>query len=306
MQPTIAVLLDETISEREYPRFRVAHLARRWEKMGFAVRVTRSLGELRDADLVVPQIDRSVLPRKVRKVLAEHPRVVNRRVSEIRRTSFSENLVSGEDAYEGPVLVKTNANCGGIPERKAARRLPLPRRVAFGAGAFLRAARRTVRARSLSPLARTELLMPRRYPVYPKPAAVPPEVFRNPSLVVEKFLPERDGADYVLRSYAFFGPDGFAVRSKGPHRIVKGASGHAPEFVEPHPDVVAVRERLGFDYGKFDYTVHDGEAVVFDVNWTPTFGRVFPEDMRESMADRLARGIRAWFPEACGTLAPGR
>ena len=292
------MLLDETITDRDYATYRISYMARRWERMGFTVRVTRELDGLLDADLVIPHLDRSVVPRRVRRVLAGREHVVNRRVTEIRRTSFSANLLTRSTAFDGPVLVKTNANYGGKPERNAVAMLPLPRRLTSRAGSFLRAARRTVRARSFSPLARTEFLEPRAYPIYPSLGEVPPEVFRNESLVVEKFLPERDGSDYVLRSYSFFGSEGFAVKTTGPSPIVKGATGSAPEFVEPDPAMVAARARLGFDFGKFDYTIHDGVAVLFDVNWTQTFGPVFPEEMRERMADRLADGLRRWFPDA--------
>ena len=27
----------------------------------------------------------------------------------------------------------------------------------------------------------------------------------------------------------------------------------------------------GFDFGKFDYVIHEGRAIVFDVNKTPSF-----------------------------------
>ena len=37
------------------------------------------------------------------------------------------------------------------------------------------------------------------------------------------------------------------------------------------PDEVrAVRRRHGLDFGKIDFVLHDGKAMVFDVNKTPT------------------------------------
>ena len=36
-------------------------------------------------------------------------------------------------------------------------------------------------------------------------------------------------------------------------------------------ELVALRQRLGFDFGKFGYLVYDDRAIVFDVNKTPSF-----------------------------------
>ena len=40
------------------------------------------------------------------------------------------------------------------------------------------------------------------------------------------------------------------------------------EEVEPHQEIVKWREAMKFDYGKFDYVVHDGKAVLLDANKT--------------------------------------
>ena len=40
------------------------------------------------------------------------------------------------------------------------------------------------------------------------------------------------------------------------------------EPIDPHPDMLKVRQRLGVDYGKIDYCMHDGVPVLLDVNKT--------------------------------------
>lgn len=39
---------------------------------------------------------------------------------------------------------------------------------------------------------------------------------------------------------------------------------------EPPPAIRTRREEFRFDFGKFDYVMRDGEAVLFDANKTPT------------------------------------
>ena len=53
-------------------------------------------------------------------------------------------------------------------------------------------------------------------------------------------------------------------------------------------------ERLGFDYGKFDFAIHEGVPVLFDVNRTPTL----PENLTEALVKAnidLARGLDAFL-----------
>jgi hypothetical protein len=58
----------------------------------------------------------------------------------------------------------------------------------------------------------------------------------------------------------------------------------------PVPDFLrAERERLGFDYGKFDFVIHDGQAVLLDANKTPGPPPSSPDAMERNA--RLAGGI---------------
>ena len=64
------------------------------------------------------------------------------------------------------------------------------------------------------------------------------------------------------------------------------------EEVDVPPELQAWRERLGFDYGKFDYVVRDGVPILIDANRTPGAPdghRTNPEIIRSM--DRLATGI---------------
>ena len=52
-----------------------------------------------------------------------------------------------------------------------------------------------------------------------------------------------------------------AARLTAPPPIVTGAPARAITPIAPHPEIVALRHRLGFDYGKFDYVMHEGRST---------------------------------------------
>ena len=102
---------------------------------------------------------------------------------------------------------------------------------------------------------------------------------------------------YYLRSYAFFGNKAISVRSKSESPVVKGSCGFDLEIVAESADVVALRHELGFDFGKFDYVIHNGDAVLLDINSTPIFGKVFSPEVKLKVVSTLAEGISQWFPD---------
>jgi hypothetical protein len=55
----------------------------------------------------------------------------------------------------------------------------------------------------------------------------------------------------------------------------------------------AERARLGFDYGKFDFVVVDGEAVLLDANRTPSAPP--PSAAMDRSNAHLAGGLDAWL-----------
>jgi hypothetical protein len=119
---------------------------------------------------------------------------------------------------------------------------------------------------------------------------VPAEVWQDRQLVVEKFLPERDPRGFALRTWCFMGSRETCSRCVSAEPVVKGASVIARELVSV-PDVLRqARARLGFDYGKFDFVIHDGKPVLFDANFTPTVPENLSEELARS-AKELAQGL---------------
>jgi hypothetical protein len=294
---TIAVLFHETTTPNEMPNYRAWHLATVWKEWGMDVLLLRGARGPIDADLLLPQVDLSVVPQRCRCFQNSKSVVLNRNVLDIRKTSFSRNLVSLQDEYNGPVIVKTNANSGGKPENLVLRRLPSHERRVFLAREFLRILTQFSQTGSLERLAYAKTLYSDNYPIYPSKHQVPRGVFKNPYLVVEKFLPEKEGDFYHIRSYVFLGSEGLALRFKSESPVVKGLTVTALEFVPVDESMVAAREALGFDYGKFDYVVHNGDSVLLDINPTPFLGTAYPPDVQQRVVAQLAKGISKWFSD---------
>ena len=287
---TVAVLFHESTPPSRFRTYRIWHVAEYWTRWGIDVRFVQGPSADVSADLLIPHIDLSVIPDEYLPLLDRAKMVMNRRIVDIRKTAFSRNLVTPDDDYDGPVIVKTNCNYAGHPERHAFGKPPLSRRVAA-------ALRQLARTHSLSKLAYTDALNPNAYPIYPSKRRLPRGVFENPNLVVERFVPEMDGSYYYIRGHYFLGSVDFAMGMRSKCPVIKGANATDLEYVPVDESIIAARHEMGFDCGKFDYVIHDGEAVLLDVNQTPTFGRVFTTEHREEIAARLARGITAWFPD---------
>jgi hypothetical protein len=136
------------------------------------------------------------------------------------------------------------------------------------------------------------------YRVYAETHLVPSGVWHNPNLIVERFLAERDGSDYCCRHWLFFGRQEVHKRTLSPRPVVKiGAAredrlSSIERIADPIPkELRTIRERMGFDYGKFDYGIVDGKVLLYDVNRTPG-ASADPRNHTETI-DVLSEGLRA-------------
>ena len=107
--------------------------------------------------------------------------------------------------------------------------------------------------------------------------------------MVERFQPEIENGNYVLRVWLFLGDKDYNIKMYSREPIVKAGNIIGREIVESVPDALRkIRTTLGIDFGKFDYVMVDGEAVLFDVNKTPT--TTAKEQPSENLM-RVATGI---------------
>jgi hypothetical protein len=278
VKPRIVIICHERDRDLTPRRvYVIQYLADLWRDDGLEVEFAYGVRTFVPADVAVLHVDLSVVPERYRQFASRYPVVVNGRVLDIRKRVVSRNLVRPGDGYDGPVIVKSDLNCAGQPERRRAR-FPRLRR-------FLERRRRP-----------HAMQQPEDYRVYPEAAAVPRAYFDDPAFVVERFLPETDGEHYAIRFYEFLGDRATGIRLTAREPIVRGANCVGVEEDEPHPDIVAARHELGFDYGKFDYVVHDGRAILLDANKTTGAGSLSSVSP-ETLARRRyrAEGIRSFL-----------
>jgi hypothetical protein len=232
----------------DFSQYSMPILCRLWREAGHRVTIVRGLAELPKADLAILHVNLSVVPDEYREAAASYKRVVNGRALDIRKRNVSRNLLNRGDEWAGEVIVKADLNFGGVPEWRVANPDLPP---------------------SAAPV---ELLT---YLICDTINHVPEAVWSDPRLVVERFLPERDADGYCwLRTWVFLGDRGRCRRGRSKSEVIKGWEiiDTDPELLEVPEPIRAERERLGVDYGKFDFVLHEGTPVLFDANKTPGIG----------------------------------
>ncbi len=289
---SIAVLMHPRQLDAERLHYRIWPIIANWRAMGVRVDVIYGVRgherELMAADVLVPHVDCSWLDDRTWELLQRHPRVINRRVRDIRKMAVSAQLVQRGDAWDGPVIVKTAGNCGGLSDHRFSRE--------HGPSVLDRVRHRlTFHARRepwLMGFAKTLT----RYYLFGHRREVPGAVWGNQSLVVEKFLPERDEAgNFVMRMWITMGDAGVGRILRGSDPYVKNVNAALEEFSAPPASVEAWRRSFGLDYGKIDFVMHGGEAVIIDANTTPTVSGDAWSEKYVRQCEPLARaGLFLW------------
>ncbi len=273
MKKRIALLFHKKNNKYHPPLFAITHLARFWAEEGHHVFFVFGTGEKYiPADLAILHIDLSVVPEEYIEYAKQYPIVLNKKVRDIRKSTFSKNLVGPDTPYSGKVIVKSDLNAAGVQE------------------SFYYNLNESGR----EPFFKTAS----DYKVFDNPGSVPPHFFANEDIVVEKFLPEMEKDLYVVRSYLFLGNKSTSIKLMSKHPIVKSGNTVAFEKIDPHPEIIELREKLNFDYGKFDYVIHNDRVILLDVNKTTGAPRNIPSTP-EMIVERRQRaaGIYAYFSD---------
>lgn len=267
---TIAVLAHAGDGFWEEPRL-VHLMMAQWKKMGMKIELVTDPDDVILANLALLHVSLSVVPEAYRRLAGRYPRTLNGATVDIRKRRFSRLLVDREDPHIGPLIVKTDWNAGGWREIRGS------------------AWSRTGIEAAL-PWRMRRFIPPEEYPVYESADLVPRGVWSNPNLVVERFVAERQGSRYLCRHWLFLGSREVCRRTVSPDPVVK-FRGVMERTSDPVPeDLRRIRDELGFDYGKFDYGIVDGEVVLYDVNRTP--GAVADPRVHADTIETLAPGIR--------------
>ncbi|HJX31633.1 MAG TPA: hypothetical protein VJ624_07265 [Thermodesulfobacteriota bacterium] len=283
----IAVLThvnDNFVSGHYLLRF----LVEAWKNDGVGIRILRGIEHFEPADGLILHPDLTIVPDDYLAFCRRYPLVINGGARDISKRKISSSLVNQKDSYCGPVIVKSNFNHGGKSERKKMSRWGPLYWALSSSTKWL-------------PWSWTGRLRPHNYPIFNSSRDVPRAAWRNPHLVVEKFLPEREGAYYCLRQWIFFGDHEINHRIFSKSPIVKASNTIDHEDVLPVPEALrALRTKLQFDYGKFDYVSFNGEAILLDANRTPTVAWTTPTTRQASIVNELAQGLFSFFAKKAG------
>jgi hypothetical protein len=252
-----------------------------WERQGFDVSVVRGPRERVDASIAILHVNLTRIPRDYLRYTRRHPIAINGDARDISKRVVADHRLRCGPRHGDAVIVKTDRNFGGLPELWMGTRRPLLDRVP-------RIARRL-------PWSWSGRLQPAEYPVFESARDVPLSVWLNRRLVVQKFQPEKRDGYYCLRNWVFFGDRDLGVLSLSKDPIVKSDNIVHRERIDTVPEELhAMRRRLGFDYGKFDYGIVEGRVVLYDANRTPTYSGSLTPDVRALVAD-LASGIHSFI-----------
>ncbi len=240
----IAILLHH----RKGNKLVIHHLGNHWRSMGHDVVFYEGIGKRIEGDILIPQIDLTVTPKDyIEAIEAFDGIILNRGIYDISKKKISTQLVDESSEFEGEVIVKPNLNFNGYPElrlkSKASKGVFLVKKF-FG-------------------------LIPDAYKVYPNWSEVP-NLFKNSgSYVIEKFLPQRDGVEFITYLTSFLGDAHRTLELRSRQPVIRGNSLASRREMDTPKEVIEERKRLGFDYGKFDYSFYNGKLVLFDANKTP-------------------------------------
>jgi hypothetical protein len=255
-------------------------VAERWRKTGHRVDVVRGTKRRIPADLAISHVDLTRIPAEYADFLASYPRSWNTALADISKRSISRNLVERDDAWNGPVIVKTDLNCRATSE-------------ILLLGFITSTDRWRFVPRPISSRLRHRLTPGRSpfssYQLFASKSDIPDQTWDDERLVVERFLPEREGGLYRLRKCHFLGSRHVNTLIRGREPIVRGLTALNHEELPAPPELLEIRARLRLDYGRIDYGIVEGRIVVYDVNKTPSIHYRNPRLL--SIAERLAEGL---------------
>lgn len=277
---TIAVITHE-IDSFQGSAYLLHHMCDVWMQQGANIVVIKGPNQsLPEADVAFLHTDVTAVGADYGAIIEHYPRVINGRVTDISKTVFSDELVDRFSSYDGQVIVKTNANFGGQRERE----------LKFRAGDY------NSEIDIQRPWRKVEWLD--EYPIFKSLRDVPTGVWRNDKLVVEKYHTEQnENGEYVLRVWVFFGDKEVYYACISNEPLIKSHNTLRREFLDPGDIPESLRRKraeLGFELGKFDFSMSDEGVALYDVNRTPGSARnVEDQDQVAALIRMLSTGLES-------------
>ena len=236
--------------------------------LGHSWVVTRGIMTV-EADAALLHVDATRVGDEYLALARHYGRTINFGTNDISKRKVSSLLLEKGDGWDGRVVVKSNLNCAGAPEWR------------HNAGA----------RQSGLPLPYPALRRGGPYVVLDRISDVGDEIWADDDLVVERFIPEVDeDGGYALRTWIFMGERERCTRTVNRDWIVKAAGAIKTEPVEVPAELRAERERLKFDFGKFDFVMSEGKPILLDANRTPGTANAL-ETLIRAGSRNLAEGL---------------
>ena len=225
----------------------INELMKHWGHKGYKICILKGTKHRPPLDLLINHVDLTTLPPEYCHLIKHYPNVVNGKILDISKRKVSKQLLNKNSDYQGSVIVKLNQNSSGIPE--IAHSIPN--------GAIL--LRKEIH----------EVKKATNHIVFPSIKSVPEKYLFNEKYVIEKYLPEMEGKMFYLRVCIFFGDNYVCAKVGSRSGVIKGQNVVSRELVEAPKSLIATLKEMGFDYGKVDFGIHNGEIVIYDTNRTP-------------------------------------
>jgi hypothetical protein len=253
---------------RRKPRYLLFEVLRRFEALGHSWRLATGTRPI-SGDVALLHVDSTIIAPEYLDLRSHYPLALNFGTGDLSKATISQMQVLPSDRWRGAVVVKSNLNYRGLVEEMQNERA----------------------ARARRPLPHPGLKTGGEYRMFDRRDDVPDCVWSDPGLIVERFVPEIDpDGHYVHRSWIFMGGRERCTRYIAPHWMVKVTDALSYEPAEVPEQLRAERERLNFDYGKFDFVIHDGEPILLDANRTPGLARR-NAPLSRAGAQNLAEGL---------------
>jgi hypothetical protein len=260
---------------RQHSPYMLFDLLAELKRRGHSTQILRGPSSRHDADIAVLHVDATATPADYVEYARGFPFCLNLGAADISKRRISGAALRDGDDWSGPVIVKSNLNHCGTPEQQLNRQ--------------------SERAGKAAPFPDVRIFD--RYQIHASLAEVPPEMLMRMDLVVEKFIPEPEPDGFAARFWIFCGDRERCTRYVSPQRLVKGDDTIRRESVAVPEELRALRRLLGFDYGKFDFVVHEGRAVLLDANKTPGRARNLSKIVAAGTAN-LADGFESLIRRA--------
>lgn len=285
--------------ESKTMKYAVDHYALRWRDAGHRVLYHIGSDDIPEADVVILSIDLTIVPHEYVDLIQQYPSVINGQILDISRRRFSQLILSKSTDYSGPVIIKTDANYGGLAEHESMNHEDSSGYVSSTFNSIIKRTRigkaiKWVKRRNIFRKWDTvETLNPLEYPILEDISDVPGSVWENKYLVVERFITNSEDGLFYTNYCVFFGDKEIAGRLSSTSPIVKFENA-VSDVETPIPDEVRQwREELNIDYGRFDYVEADGKLYLIDVNKTEGGSQTnyqYPAEM-----DFLASGLEFYI-----------